>query len=110
MQRALPSSVSRRVGSTALMTQRSEVLSGGGIDRAFQPHFRSRQPLVAPNVGAPSDMDVDEVLQLLVKNVDPSAARIAEGLVVDVAVADEEVFFKTRHTAFSESHHRLPRR
>jgi hypothetical protein len=45
-----------------LMTQRSEVLSGGGIDRAFQPHLRSHQPLVAPNLGALSDKDIDEVL------------------------------------------------
>ena len=53
--------------------------------------LRSRQPLVAPHFGAPADMDVDEVLQLLVEDVDPSAPRIAEGLVVDVAVADEDL-------------------
>ena len=53
--------------------------------------LRSGQPLVAPHFGAPSDMDVDEVLQLLVEDVHPSAPRIAEGLVVDVAVADEDL-------------------
>ena len=52
--------------------------------------FRSRQPLVAPHLGAAADMDVDEVLQLLVEDIHPSAARIAEGLVVDVTVADED--------------------
>jgi hypothetical protein len=40
-------------------------------------------------------MDVDEVLQMLVKNVDPSAPWIAEGLVVDVAVADKDVVVVT---------------
>ena len=54
-------------------------------------HLRSRQPLVTPDVDASSDVDVDEVLQVLVKRIDPAALAIAEGLVVDVAVADEDV-------------------
>jgi hypothetical protein len=45
-----------------------------------------------------------------VKNVDPSPATITEGLVVDVRLADEEVFFKTRHIASSKSHYRSHRR
>ena len=52
----------------------------------------SRQTLVRRR-----HMDVDKVLQLLVKDIDPAAPRIAKGLVVDVAVADEDVVLGRRH-------------
>ena len=57
--------------------------------------LRARQAPVAPDLGGPSDPEVDQALQKLMKSVDPSdptiAPRIAERLVVDVAVTDEDV-------------------
>jgi hypothetical protein len=54
-------------------------------------HVGSREALVTPNVRSSSDVDVDKVLQLLVKNVNPATPRIAEGFIIDVAIADEDV-------------------
>ena len=78
-----------------LVSRRNHRHENGGPSQLLldlvRENLRARQPFVAPHFGAPSHMDVDKVLQLLMKNVDPPGARIAEGLVVDVAVADEDL-------------------
>ena len=58
--------------------------------------LHSGQPRVAPDFGAPSDVDVDEVLQMLVKSIDLAAPWSDDGLVVDMAVTDEDVVVVTR--------------
>jgi len=51
-------------------------------------------------------MNIDEVLQVLVKNVDSTASRITKRLVIDVAVADENVVV----VAADQAHDAMPYR
>lgn len=80
------------------------------IDNLIGKNLVPLQFVVAPDFGCLAESHAQECLECGVKAADPAFLFRRRRLVVDVRVADEEVFFKTRHNAYSESqHHRLHR-